>query len=363
VKNGQGKNLGWMTVKSAILKAVIDGRNTREKLKADFTPHIVSTKDIDYHLRGTPNKPGLIMRGVLKEKNGILMPNLQREKNLREILKDYLLSFPEYEKALKVEFSFCFLSESGDLPKAVHNLTEKQKEMLHNWASNDWPHGERPHNNEEMEGEIREMEDEIIKLAEDLSQKTRGHLEVEDKISYIIAFYSLFSTGPFQEYRDQQWWKNYEEYGRWELSEITLSFKDMRLIHETAKKAGADIIKMVFDRLRGIATRNLEHNIFPGSRITDIGEALFLITKEMYKNIDKLIFDISLYDSAVTIGCSFGFKREIVNITKLQGRMLLQKLERLGQILKDFNNSQEEAIRQSMDDVEKEPEKYYGKLL
>jgi len=144
VKNGQGKHLKWMEIKREILKAVINGRNTRGKLKSDFAPKIVSTKDIDYHLRGTQNKPGLIMRGVLKEKNGILTPNLRTEENLTEILEDYLLSFPEYRKALDLEFSACFLSNMGDILTAFYDLTAKQRNMLkryHDWAGNDWPDG------------------------------------------------------------------------------------------------------------------------------------------------------------------------------------------------------------------------------
>ena len=359
MKNGQGKNLGWMTVKSAILKAVINGRNTREKLKADFTPHIVSTKDIDYHLRGTPNKPGLIMRGVLKEKNGILTPNLRTEENLTEILEDYLLFFPEYRKALDLEFSACFLSDMGDTLTALHDLTDEQSDMLeryYDWAGNDWPDGKRPDN-------INEIEEDIIKLADDLSQKTRGHLNDGDKISYIIAFYSLFASGPFQGYSDQKWWENYEGCGGWELSEVTLMWKDMNLIRESAKNAETDIIKMVFDRLHGIATRNPKYNMFPGSNIPDIGlaEAAYLTDKVMYQYIDKLTFDAGLYSFVDTIGNSFAFKREMVKIMKLQKYIPVSELERLGQILKDFNNSQK--IRQSMDNVEKEIEEYYGKLL
>jgi len=361
VKNGQGKNQGWMTVKSAILKAVINGRNTRGKLKSEFSPKIVSTKDIDYHLRGTPNKPGLIMRGVLKERNGILTPNLGTLEKLTEILEDYLLSFPEYRKALDLEFSACFLSNTGDSLTVLHDLTDEQRNMrerYHDWARNDWPDGKRPDN-------INEIEEDIIKLADDLSQKTRGHLNDGDKISYVIAFYSLFASGPFQGYSDQKWWENYEGCDRWELSEITLVWKDMNLIRESAKNAETDIIKMVFDRLHGIATRNPKYNIFPGSNIPDIGfgEAAYLTATVKYQYIDKLTFDADLYGFVDTIGYAFAFKREMVKIMKLEKSMPVSELERLGQILKDFNNSQNEAIRQSMDDVEKELEKYYGKLL
>ena len=149
MKNGQGKNLGWMKVKGEILRAVINGDNTREKLKAIFTPHIVSTKDIDYHLRGTPAKPGLIRKGILREKKGILTLNLQSTEKLREILEDYLLSFPEYRRALDLEFSACFLSNFGDFLTAAHGLSEEQNRAL--WAYYDWAQGYRPDNNEEIE--------------------------------------------------------------------------------------------------------------------------------------------------------------------------------------------------------------------
>lgn len=360
MKNNQGKNLGWNEMKRKILKAILDGNNTRERLKAFFTPHIVSTKDIDYHLRGTPQKPGLIMRGILKEKNGILIFNLQTAEKLMEILEDYLLSFPEYRKALDLEFSACFLSQIGDYITAVHNLSEKQQRTLwnyDNWAENDWPEGKRPAN-------INEIEADIINLAYELSLKTRGHLDDRDKISYIIAFYSLFSMGPFQNYSDQKWWENYEKYGRWELSEITLSWKDMNLIRESVKYTGPDIIKMVFERLHGIATQNPEYEIFPGSNITDIGigEASYLITTVMYKYIDKLSFDAELYAFVDTIGYAFAFKREMAKIMKLEKYISLPELERLGKILRDFNNSQNKTIRQLMADVETTLEKYYGKL-
>jgi len=77
--------------------------------------------------------------------------------------------------------------------------------------------------------------------------------------------------------------------------------------------------------------------------------------------IDKLPFDAGLYSFVDTIGNAFAFKREMVKIMKLEKYMPVSELERLGQILKDFNNSQK--IRQSMDDIEKELEEYYGKLL
>lgn len=359
MKNGQGKNLGWMKVKGEILRAVISGDNTREKLKAIFTPHIVSTKDIDYHLRGTPAKPGLIRKGILREKKGILTLNLQSTEKLREILEDYLLPFPEYRRALDLEFSACFLSEYGDLLSSVHSLSRQQSNSLRDY--HDWAMGYRPDN-------VRDIEDSIMRLAAELSARTRGHLNDRDKISYVLAYHSLIVLAPSMDddLNNEVEWKWREIYDRSSTTEITLAWKDMNLIREEVKdysKTPFWIIKLVFDRLQGLATHDQKQNVFPGEKLEDPGitEAAGIMEMVMNEGIDELSFNAALLSWIDTIGIST-FRREIIKIMRSEGFISVSELDRLGKILKAFNDSQPARVRKFMKETERTIERFHGKL-
>lgn len=358
MKINQGKNLGWMKIKREILKAVISGENTRERLKAIFAPNIVSTKDVDYHLRGTSEKPGLIRRGILKEKNGRLFLNLQTTEKLREILEDYLLSFPEYRRALDLEFSACFLSKFGDFMTAVHGLSDEQTRAL--WAYYDWAHGYRQNNNEKIE-------ESIMKLASELSAKTRGHLNDSDKISYVLAFHSLIVLAPSMEddlYSEVEWRDTYDGMS---TTEITLAWKDVNLIREEVKeysKTPIWVIKMVFDRLHGLAIHDPEKKVFPDDMIEDPGimEASEIINMVMYEYIDRLAFNAGLFNWINYIGYTYDYKREIIKIMASPGYIPERERKRLGKILKDFNDSQTDMAKHFMAGIGRTLDRYHGKM-
>ena len=357
-EKGQGKNHGWKKVKSCILKAVISGIDTREKLKADFTPSIVSSKDIDYHLRGTAAKPGLIRRGILREKNGTLTLNLQTTEKLREILEDYLLSSPEYRRALDLEFSACFLSEYGDYLTAVHSLSEEQNEALISYY--DWKSGYRPDNNEEIE-------EGIIKLASELSARTRGQLNDGDKISYVLAFHSLIDLAPSLEDDPNSGVEWRYAHDTMSTTEITLAWKDMNLIREGVKEYSNTpfwVIKTVFDRLHGLATHDSDKIVFPDEKIQDPGvqEAQGIMNMVMYEGIDRLGFNAGLFYWINTIGWSFSFPREMIKIMMLERRIPVSELERLDKILKEFNDSQNAHIKKSMAQIERTLVRYHGEV-
>ena len=355
MKNGQGKSLGWMKVKSEILRAVINGYDTREKLKKLFTPQVVSSKDIDYHLRGTPEKPGLIRKRILIEKDGKLTLNLQTPEKLREILEDYLLSFPEYRHALDMEFSACFLSEQGDLLTAVHALSEEQTKTLIEY--HDWAQGYRPDNNEEIEKRI-------ISLASELSVRVRGHLVDSDKISYVLAYHNLNLLAPSigeKIYTDAEW---REIYDKLSTSEITLAWKDMNLIRESVGETPKELVRLVFDRLKGIQDPDHKDHIFPGANFEDPGvnEAHGIVQMVMHEGIDRLGFNAGLLSWIDSVGTKSPYKREIIKIMCSEGYIPLHELERLGKILKAFNESQRADTKRYMARIEKTIERHHGRL-
>jgi hypothetical protein len=355
VKRGQGKqgkHLGWMKIKRDILKAVIDGNDTREGLKKLSTLLIVTTKDIDYHLRGTPEKPGLIRKGILKEKHGHLVLNLRTCESLEEILRDYLLEFPEYRRALDLEFSACYLSEHGDF-LLTHFLSENELLVFRDY--HDWATGY-------IDGERKAIEQRFMDLAEKKFIERRGPLSDEDKISYVVAFYSLMSFTPSRDesYEDP---KFRETYGKLPISEITLAWKDLNFIHEMAKKEPEITIRAVFERLSSIA-RNPNNPVeFIGMKLNDpvIYYASGIFHTIMYEGIDELLFDADLFAWVTTPGRKFPHTREMIKIMKSENMISLRNLDRLGAILKAFNDSQPEAVKYLMAETEKLLEKYHGK--
>lgn len=351
MKGELGRHLGWMKIKRDILKAVIDGSDTRAKLKDQFTPSPVSIKDINYHLRGTTLKPGLIMKGILKEKNGHLLLNLQTYERLEEVMRDYLLEFPEYRMALDLEFSSCYLSEYGDFLLLRFSSRE---ELLTLRDYHDWANGYRSGNDEGTEQRI-------IEFAEKKSGERRGSVGNMDKVSYIVAFYSLVSCIPSEEGTYDN--PGYSEaFGNQSTSELTLAWKDMGLIHEMAKGATNEIIKAVFERLNLIAKSHKAPGEFIGAKLPELGiyDAASIIGTVMYAGIDELFFDAGLFAWITTPGRS-SYAREIIKIMKSVNMISVKDLDSLGAILKSFNDSQPEEIKYLMADTEKLLEKYHGK--
>ena len=351
VKREQGKHLGWAKIKREILKAIIDGHDTREKLKDLFAPNIVTRKDIDYHLWGTPDKPGLIRKGVLKEKDGHLIINLRNYESLEEILKDYLLGLPEYRMALDLEFSTCYLSQYGDFLLLRFSSRE---ELLTLRDYHDWANGYRSGNDEGTEQRI-------IEFAEKKSGERRGSVGHMGKMSYIVAFYSLVSCIPSEEGTYDN--PGYSEaVGNQSTSELTLAWKDMGLIHEMAKGATNEIIKAVFERLNLIAKSHKAPGEFIGAKLPELGiyDAASIIGTVMYAGIDELFFDAGLFAWITTPGRS-SYAREIIKIMKSVNMISVKDLDSLGAILKSFNDSQPEEIKYLMADTEKLLEKYHGK--
>lgn len=347
MKREQGKHLGWAKIKREILKAIIDGHDTREKLKNLFT-NIVTRKDIDYHLRGTPEKPGLIRRGVLKEKDGRLIINLRNYESLEEILKDYLLGLPEYRRALDLEFSACYLSEHGDF-LLTHFLTEYEVltyQDYHYWATY----------NDVNKGEVEQR---FMGLAEKKFLEKRGAVSDEYKISYIVAFYSLMLLVPSAE-ESYDYPKVRKAYGELPISEITLAWKDMNFICEMAKKEHNIIIKDVFDRLNSLARNPQNPGTFIGGKLNDpvIYSASSIFHMIMYEGIDKLYFYADLFSWITTSKREESHRKEMIKIMKSENMISAKESARLGSILKSFNDSQPEAIRHLMDGVEKILRKY-----
>ena len=353
MKREQGKHLGWAKIKGDILKAIIDGNDTRQKLKRLFTPKIVTTKDIDYHLWGTPEKPGLIRKGVLKEKDGKLIINLRNYESLEEILKGYLLVLPEYRRALDLEFSACYLSEYGDF-LLLHFSSREEVLALRDYRH--WAIGYRSGNDEGTEQRI-------IEFAEKKSGERRGSVSHMDKMSYIVAFYSLISCIPSEaETYDNPGYS--EAFGNQSTSELTLAWKDMGLIHEMAKGATNEIIKAVFERLNLIAKFHKAPGKFIGAKLPDLGiyDAASIIGTVMYAGIDELVFDAGLFAWVTTPGGS-SYAREIIKIMRSENMISVKDLDSLGAILKSFNDSQPEEIRYLMADTEKLLKKYHGEAI
>lgn len=352
MKKGQGKNLGWMKVKSEILRAVINGVDTRERLKAVFTPHIVSTKDIDYHLRGTPEKPGLIRRGILRDRHGKLTLELQSMDRLEEILTGYLLLLPEYRTALDLEFSLCYISDHGDYV-SLQPSSHEDLQLVTEYR--DWINGyvDRARNS---------VTERLMEFAKNQFMKRRGPVSDRDKLAYIVAFHSLISSIPSSLELESNP-ELEESYGKSSLVETTLVWKDMNLIHEIARSAPGHIIKSVFDRLHFLS----EHPWSIGYPLIAerSEEAVYLASGTlgslMYEGIGKLVFEVSLSQLIRNVGRTEIHIREIMKLLAAEKAMPLSELDRLSDFLRSFNNSQSKNVKQIMSETEESIEKYYGK--
>lgn len=354
MKRGQGKNLGWMQIKKDIIKAIINGADTREELKAIFTPHVVSSKDIDYHLRGTLQKPGLIRRGVLIDKKGKLTLNLRTAGHLERLLTEYLLSFPEFKRALYLEFSLCYLSDYGDFISLESSSDEEQQAFS---GYRDWVNGY-------VRDDKRTTEQRFIKYARKEFLKRRGPVNYNDMISYIIAFRSLVSSiPPSEELADNLGLDG--GHGEVSLADITLVWKDMGLIREVAKVASGDIIKAVFERLLFLA----KHPDSIGDPLIaeHSREAVYLASgvlgSLMYEGVEKLAFDLDLFLMVRRIGRTNTHLREMIKILTAERAIPLPELDRLTAFLKSFSDSQSEPVKQIISNTEKDIEKYYGQTI
>lgn len=350
MKRGQGKSLGWFRIKSGILRAVADGKNTRGDLKG-FFKGVVSNKDIDYHLWGTPRKPGLVRRGILKDENGNLTLNLQTVDHLEEILTRYLLSFPEFKRALDLEFSACYLSCYGDSISIRYSEGEDHQIMT---DYKDWADG---YMNEEKEA----IEQRFIEFARKKCMEKRGVLDERDKIRYVVAFYSLLDSIPTYEDLERSP-EIGEAFGKVSALEITLVWKDMNLIREMVRSVPGETIKTVFERLCSIANNPQSHSEFIGGGVPDSVSILGgLMGRLMYEGIDSLIFHEDLFGKISSAGQEISL-REMIKSIKAIRWIPLGELERLGAFLKDFNESQKGPARLTIEEAESLIVKYHGKV-
>ena len=341
-----------MQIKKDIIKAIINGADTREKLKAFFTPHIVSSKDIDYHLRGTLQKPGLIRKGVLIDKKGKLTLNLRTAGHLERLLSEYLLSFPEFERALYLEFSLCYLSDHGDFISLESSSDEEYRAFR---GYRDWVNGE-------LRDDKRMVEQRFIEFAGKEFLKRRGAPSHDDMLDYIIALHTLISSIPSsKELAGNPELEGY--YGGDSLADVTLAWKDMSIIRETAKAAPGNLIKTVFERLLFLA----EHPESVGDPLIaeHSEEAVYLaagvLGSLMYEEVEKLVFDIDLFSTVRDVGGTETHLREMIKILKAERAIPLPELDRLTALLRSFSNSQSKSVKQIMSDTKKDIEKYYGK--
>ena len=347
MKRGQGKSLGWFRIKSEILRAVADGKDTRGKLKGFFSD-VVSTKDIDYHLWGTPGKPGLVRRGILKDENGNLTLNLQTVDHLEEILTRYLLSFPEFKRGLDLEFSACYLSCYGD---SISIRSDGEDHLIMR-DYGDWAIGY-------MGEEKQAAEQRFIEFARRKYLEKRGTLDERDKISYVVAFYSLLDSVPTYEDLERSP-KIEKSFGELSSSEITLVWKDMNLIREMARSVPGETIKTVFERLCSIVNNPQSHSEFiGGSMPNSVSIVGGLMGRLMYEGIDSLIFHEDLFGTISSAGQEISL-REMIKSIKAIRLIPLGELERLGTLLKNFNDSQKGAARLIMEEAESLIVKYHG---
>ena len=354
MKRGQGKNLGWMQIKKDIIRAIINGADSREKLKAIFTPYIVSSKDIDYHLRGTLEKPGLIRRGVLNDKKGKLTLNLQTASHLERLLSEYLISFPEFKRALDLEFSLCYLSDHGDFI-SLQPSSDGEYQALRDYR--DWVNGY-------VKVDKKMVEQRFIEFARKEFLKRRGSVNDNDKLSYIIVFHSLVSSLPSsEELADNP--RLEESYGKVSLADVTLVWKDMNLIREIAKTVPGNTIKTVFERLLFLAAHpeSIGDPVIAGHSEEATYLASGIMGSLMYEGMEKLVFDINLFLMFQNIGRTATHVREMVKTLTAEEAIPLPELDRLTALLRTFNDSQSETVKRIISNTEKDIEKYHGKAI
>ncbi len=372
MKRKPGKHFKKGEIKGRIILEILKGKNTREKLKASLTPEYISTKDVDYHLTGTDIKPGLIKKKILLERNGRLILNLHNVERLNEILINYLLNYTEFRKALDLEFAVCYFSYLGD-GIMVRPELQREKCTYHNfvhwvlfghWLSNsDFIKENIKENSENLD----ELKNEIISLGYKYSIKRSQNLSDEDKIAYIVAFYShliqpylkfdldtLFSSD--KELIDRAF--EDEDYS---TDSISLAWKNMDLIKEMAKEAPGELIKKIFGRLYNIAENQyvpfwLHIEMYSFERVAG------MVNSIKYDTISEINFNSEVCDQFDTLMNICSYAREMAKIILSESLIPIPELKKLGEILKQFESEQPKEARKFMNQIEKLIEKSMGKL-
>ncbi len=349
----QGKHFGWFKIKREILLAIIDGENTRSKLKDTFSSRDrkdrVSSKDIDYHLKGTVEKPGLIRKGILLEERGILKLNLTNVRHLTEIM-GYLSVDEAYGRALDIEFSACYLDYHGDRFASLHDLSDEERTSLKHYE--DWISGYYP-DDEKIEP------DGFIKLALKGSQEWREGLTNEDRIRYIVAYYSLVGHLP----------KIDEDVSLYRIGSVwdtTLAWRNLDKIRNMADRASREEIEKVFQRLVGLSKGKMDYRTFPGFQVQDFGQSIIggVMSRSLYEHLDRMWFEEEIYTYLHSAIHAYSYGREVVKILRGERSISLKELDRLGKILKAFNESQNRIeVRRSFTDTEEKLREFYGERV
>ncbi|MFG1414692.1 MAG: hypothetical protein AAE986_00830 [Thermoplasmataceae archaeon] len=349
----QGKHFGWFKIKREILLAIINGENTRPKLKDIFSSRDrkdrVSNKDIDYHLKGTDEKPGLIRRGIVLEERGILRLNLTNVRHLVEIM-GYLLGDDAYRRALDIEFSACYLDYHGDRLASLHDPSDEERTSLKYYE--DWISGFYP-DEEKIEP------DGFIKLALKGSQEWRGGLTNEDRIRYIVAYYSLVARLP----------KIDEDVSLYRVGSVwdtTLAWRNLDKIWEMADRASTEEITKVMQRFVLLSKGKMDYRTFPRFQVEDLGlpNVIGVVTRALYESLDRLSFEEEIHTYLHGAGYAYSYGCEIIKILRGEKWISLKELDRLGKILKAFNESQNRIeVRRSFTDTEEKLREYYGERV
>ena len=115
-----------------------------------------------------------------------------------------------------------------------------------------------------------------------------------------------------------------EAYDKLPRTEITLAWKDMKVIWGNAKDAPKELIKLVFDSLIGMSSHDQIADIFPGAKFEDPGvhQLNGIMRMVIYEGIDRLGFNAGLLSWIDSIGKTYAYKREIIKIMVQRGTNL-----------------------------------------
>ena len=354
MKGEQGKHFGWSKIKREILLVIIEREckgeeNTRGKLKDIFSAadrkERVSTKDIDYHLNGTDDKPGLIRKGIVLEERGTLRLNLTNVRHLIDIM-GYLLKNERIRRAMDIEFSTCYLDDHGDRLALLHAVSDKERTSLRyydDWISCYYPDTEKIEPNG------------FVKVALKRSQEWRGALTDEDRIRYIVAYYSLVMHHPKKD-------EDVSLYRIGSLMENALGFRNLDKIREMADGATKEEITQVWKRVLMLSEGKTDYRTFPGFQVQDIGLPVIypIVARALYGDLDRLSFEEHIYSQLTTGTAAYSYAREIIKILMGESYISLKELDRLGEILKAFNESQKGMqVRQIFKNTEKKLKKLH----
>ncbi len=355
-------------IKGRIILEILRGQNTREKLKATLSPEYISTKDVDYHLIGTDLKPGLIRKKILLERNGKLILNIHNLERLNEILIGYLLNYPEFRKAFDLEFSVCYFSYLGDGITVLPELKSDYKiyrNFIHwvlfgHWISQ----------REQLDGKkenLDELKNEIINLGYKYSITRSQNFSDEDKIAYIVSFYfhlmqpyltfdldTLFS-------QDKELIDRAFENEHYSTDLLTLAWNNMDVIKGMAKEAPGELIKKIFRRLYNIA-QNQDVPFILHIEVSSFERVAGLIATIKYDTLGAIWFKTEITAQFNSLMHAYLYVREMAKIILSEGSIPLPELEKLGEILKEFEMAQPEETRKLINFNEKLIEKYIGKL-